>query len=268
MKILNSLAKILMNRKCPRYSKLLFKFCSKYVDFCYGDNDFDRNTNGEYYVLKKIIPRSKVVFDIGANIGDYSLEVKRLNQDVSIHAFEPDQRAFDKLVEKKVGKVNNIALGEKTGEVILNLHQHKTVFNSILDLHSGSELASKITVKVDTIDNYCTSRAIPHIDFMKIDVEGYEFFVLKGAIKMFEKKVIDFIQFEFSGATAISKVFLKDFIDFFDKYGYSLYRIKPLSIEEIKYYPDQERFTLTNYIAIKNGLNIDFLKVTKPFYHV
>src|SRR3990167_6059340 len=101
MKLFNRLIlSLLMNRRRPRYSNVLFKFCSKYVDFCYGDNDFDRSTNGEYELLKKIIPRSKVIFDVGANIGDYSDEVSRLKPGIAIHAFEPDPRAFEKLIEK------------------------------------------------------------------------------------------------------------------------------------------------------------------------
>src|SRR3989344_5946615 len=252
-----------MNKAHPFYSRTLFKFCSKYVDFCYGDNDFNRKTNGEYRLLKEIIPSSKVVFDVGANIGDYAQEIININEDVSIHSFEPDPRAFDKLKEKKVIS-NNCALGKERGEAILNLHKSKTVLNSILEIHDENALLEKITVKKDTIDNYARMHNINHIDFIKIDVEGYEFFVLEGAREMFREGAVDFIQFEFSGATIESRVFLKDFIDFFRKYGYTLYRVKPLSIEKVIYYPDQERFTLTNYIAIRNDLEISHIKITEP----
>ncbi len=267
MKLFGLLAtRLFMNRAHPRYSKNLFKFCSRYVDFCYGDNDFDRRTNGEYRLLKEIIPRAKVVFDVGANIGDYAEEILHIKKDVLIHAFEPDSRAFGELSKKGV-RANNCALGKTVGEAVLHLHKNKSVFNSLLDLHGEAELLENKKVKVDTIDNYADSKNITHIDFMKIDVEGYEFFVLEGARGMFQKKAIDLIQFEFSGATAQAGVFLKDFIDFFVSYGYTLYRIKPLSTEKVIYYPDQERFTLTNYLAVKDGLPIDHLKISKSFYH-
>lgn len=255
-----------MNRRHPRYYRTLFKFCSKYVDFCYGDNDFDRLTNGEYRLLKEITPRTQVAFDVGANIGDYSQEILNIKSDVLIHAFEPDPRAFSELTKKSV-IANNCALGKTVGEAVLHIHKNKTALNSLLDLHADAELLEDRNVKVDTLDSYASSKNIAHIDFLKIDVEGFEFFVLEGGREMFKRKAIDIVQFEFSGATAFARSFLKDFIDFFESYGYSLYRIKPLSIEKVVYYPDQERFTLTNYLAMRDGLSMDHMRITEPFYH-
>lgn len=267
MKSIGRLAtRIFMNRRHPKYIKTLFKFCSKYVDFCYGDNDFDRVTNGEYRLLKEIIPKAQVVFDIGANTGDYSQEILNINGRAEIHAFEPDPRAFGKLKEKKV-IANNCAVGKAPGEVTLHLHKNKTVLNSLLPLHDETLLLEKKMVQIDTTDRYAATKNISHIDFMKIDVEGYEFFVLEGARELLKKKAIDLIQFEFSGASAEARTFLKDFIDLLKTHGYSLYRVKPLSIEPVVYYPDQERFTLTNYLAVRDGFPINHMKITQPFYH-
>lgn len=255
---------LFMNRNYPRYSKIIFKFCSKYVDFCYGDNNFDRKTNGEYLLLKKIIPQVKVVFDVGANTGDYSAEIKKHNPEVIIHCFEPDMRAF-LILKKKSGLLTyNIALGNKSGIQALHL-SNKWEHNSFLNTEENNTNSQNVIVS--TLDEHCRKNSIHHIDFMKIDVEGYEFFVLEGGREMFKRKSIDFVQFEFSGTTVYSRTFLKDFMDFFHSYGYSLYRIKPLSIEKVMYYPDQERFTLTNYLAVKDGVSVDHLTITKPFYH-
>lgn len=266
MKLLGKLIEYLfMNRKHPRYSRILFKFCSRYVNFCYGDNNFDRVTNGEHRLLREIIPHSDVIFDIGANTGSYSQDILDIKK-VSIHAFEPDPRAFEKLKEKSV-RANDCAIGKEPGRMTLNLHKNKTVLNSLLNIHSDADLSSKAEVKIDTVDNYAEANNVNRIDFMKIDVEGYEFFVLQGAREMLRRKAVDFIQFEFSGATVSSRAFLKDFIDFFTDLGYTLYRIKPFSIEKVIYFPDQERFTLTNYIAIRNGASTGHMKMTNPFYH-
>ncbi len=245
--------KLFLNWKKPWYSKSLFRFCCLYVDFCYGDNNFDRNTNGEYRIIKILASQIHTMFDIGANIGDYSSEIKKNNPATVIHCFEPDARAFS-LIEKKEGLIaRNIALGDKPGTLALHLHL-KSEHNSFLNTGDSSSKTQNVTVS--TLDDYCQKNSITHIDFMKIDVEGWEYLVLQGGRKMFEKGAVDYVQFEFSGASRQARTFLKDFIDFFDTYHYDVYRIKPSSIEKVIYNPAKERFTLTNYLAIKSGIII------------
>lgn len=252
MKLIQWFAKkTLLNWEHPLYSKNLFLFCTRYLDLWYGDNNFDRSTNGEYRLLKEIIPGTRMVFDVGANVGDYSGEILKIDDRVTIHAFEPDPAPYDKL--KKLPLVaNNIGLGDK--------EETKKLYRAIRSTHNSfysiEQDTSPFDVIVSTIDAYCAEKKITHIDFLKIDVEGYEFPVLRGAEKMLGKKAIDRIQFEFSGATIESRTFLKDFIDLFDEYGYDLYRIRARDVQKVVYFPDKERFTLTNYLAIKRGCSV------------
>lgn len=243
--------KIFLNWEHPLYSKNLFLFCTRYLDLWYGDNNFDRNMNGEYRLLKEIIPGTRVIFDVGANVGDYSGEMLRIDAHVTIHAFEPDPIPYEKL--KKLTLIaNNLGLGDR--EETKKLYRaSRSTHNSFYSFEQG---APPFEVAVSTIDIYCAEKKITHIDFLKIDVEGHEFPVLRGAEKMLGKKAIDRIQFEFSGATIESRTFLKDFIDLFEKYGYDLYRIRALDIQKVVYFPDRERFTLTNYLAIKRGISV------------
>lgn len=272
---MNSLKKFLLrifiNRNKPRYSRLLFSFCNKYVDFCYGDNAFDRTTNGEYWFLDRLQGTLKVVLDVGANVGDYSKKILSDNTDVVVHTFEPDERAFTQSQTnlRDFGKravLNFCALGEKKSEVHLFRHS-KTVFNSLFDIHEKNKKEKSIVVEMGTIDDYVKKHDLRHIDFLKIDVEGYEFFVLKGGENIFKQGIIDIVQYEFSGATLESRFFLRDFLRFFEQYGYDMYRLKSRSLEKVEYFPDQERFTLTNFVAIKKGFCIDRIPQTIPFYH-
>jgi FkbM family methyltransferase len=251
--------KLLVNKKIlnwehPFYSEALFKFCTKYLDMWYGDNNFDRMTNGEYRFLQFLIPKLKTVFDVGANIGDYSKEMLRINPSLSIHAFEPDKDAFEKL--KKINLIaNNFALGDRDEERLLYRQEGKTSHNSFYNLHNDT--LAPVNVAVATLNGYCSKKNITHIDFLKVDVEGFEYSVIKGGEKLLEKGAIDYIQFEFSGATVESRTFLKDFLTLFKKYEYTLYRIKGTSVEIVEYRPDKERFTLTNYLAVRKGLPIE-----------
>lgn len=247
------LNKTLLNWKRLIYSPTLFKFCTKYLDLWYGDNNFDRHTNGEYRLLQFLMPKASMVFDVGANVGDYSGEILKINPSATVHAFEPDKNAFAEL--QKLNLIaNNIALGDITEKRLLYRGDDKTTHNSFYDVHEKS--IAPVEVETRTLDAYCDEKHISHIDFLKVDVEGFEFFVLKGAEDMIRRGAIDYIQFEFSGATIESKIFLKDFLEFFNTYGYGLYRIRATSVEPVAYHPDQERFTLTNYLAVKKGLPV------------
>lgn len=243
--------KTFLNWKHPFYSRNLFLFCSRYLDLWYGDNNFDRRTNGEFLLLEKLMPQVKIVFDVGANVGDYSGEILKINPAILIHAFEPFPDSYEKLSKLPL-VANNLGLGEKEETKIL-YQASRSAHNSFYILDSNSV---PLDVKVSTLDLYCEKQKIKHIDFLKIDVEGYEFFVLKGAQKSLRQQVIDYIQFEFSGGTIESRTFLKDFLDLFESYGYDLYRIRARDVQKVIYAPDKERFTLTNYLAVKKGMKI------------
>lgn len=240
--------KTLLNWEHPLYSRNLFLLCSRYVDMWYGDNNIDRTTNGEFWLLRKLMPHAQVVVDVGANIGVYSGEILKINPNISIHAFEPDPAVCEEL-QKLPLIANNFALGEQAETKTLHLTPRST-HNSFYPGESG---ARPLSVPVSTLDTYCAEHNLTHIDFLKVDVEGFEFFVLKGARGLLEKGAIEYVQFEFSGGTLLSRVFLKDFIDLFDSYGYDLYRIRANDVQFVDYFPDRERFTLTNYLAIKRG---------------
>ncbi len=243
--------KTLLNWEHPFYSRNLFLFCSRYLDLWYGDNNFDRKTNGELLLLQKLMPHAKIVVDVGANVGDYSGDILRINPSVQIHAFEPDPDSCKQL-SKLALVANNMGLGDK--EEIKTLYRAgRSTHNSFYALEHNT---TPYEVKVSTLDLYVKEKEINHIDFLKIDVEGYEFFVLKGAQKLLTASAIDYIQFEFSGGTIESRTFFRDFVDMFDSYGYDLYRIRAKDVQKVVYAPDKERFTLTNYLAIKKGVSI------------
>jgi len=251
--ILKKILGIFINWDNPLYSRYLYEFSRRYLDLWYGDNNFDRKTNGEYRLLSKILPNCRILFDVGANVGSYSGEALKINPEIIIHAFEPDPRAFEKLkLVKGINTINNTAVGERRESKMFNQNPQST-HNSFHNLESNSKT---IAVLVNTIDLYCREKSVDHIDFLKIDVEGHELFVLKGADGLLKKQAIDYVQFEFSGAMVEARTFLLDFIRLFDICGYDLYRIRAKDIQKVDYFPDRERFTLTNYLAVRRGIEV------------
>ena len=91
---------------------------------------------------------------------------------------------------------------------------------------------------------------ISKIDFLKMDVQGFEYNILKGAIKMLKNNAIKFIQFEIDQPSIENKIFFKDFWDLLsEKYDLyqSLYNGLVL-IDEYNY--EMENFRCMNYLAI------------------
>src|SRR5258708_1156157 len=100
-------------------------------------------------------------------------------------------------------KFNKVGRGNKEiGSV------NKEVFHEIF---KKDDVITSIEFKMDTIDNFCKINNISNIDFLKIDVEGHELSVLKGAQYMLTNKHIKIIQFEFNSHNVYSRVFLRDF---------------------------------------------------------
>jgi hypothetical protein len=96
------------------------------------------------------------------------------------------------------------------------------------------------------------------INWLKVDVEGHELEVLKGAESTISSKQIDFISFEFGGANIDTRTFFKDYYNFFDEEDYRIYRILPSGkLYEIQSYKEsEEKFRVTNYVAVNSNIKV------------
>jgi len=149
------------------------------------------------YLLNK---RSPVIFDVGANICHTIDKYLVINNKVIIHGFEPTPKLFTALKEKYKSyssiRLSSFAVSNKAGVEMLNLNKSldtNSLMNSVkLGVSSDSlcETLNTVEVKLNTIDNYCLVNNIPNIDLIKIDVQGYELRVLKGASKMLSNSAI------------------------------------------------------------------------------
>lgn len=100
------------------------------------------------------------------------------------------------------------------------------------------------------MDEFFQLNSIGRIDFMKIDTEGAEFSVLKGAKKLLEAHNIDTIQFEYGGCCIDAGTTLRALYDFLKERGYEIYLIYPDGLLHISEWIDElENFKYSNYIA-------------------
>jgi FkbM family methyltransferase len=200
-----------------------------------------------------------VVFDVGANEGQWIAEVLAVCPNAIIHAFEP-QIKLAALVGAKYPNVvvNNLGVGDAVGVLELFDYaghagsQHASLMAGVIDgIHNGN-LRSQ-SVSVETLDAYCAQHHIEHIDFLKIDVEGFELKVLHGANLMLKSNKIDVIQFEFNEMNVIGRTFMRDFFECLGD-NFKIYRLLPhgLMLLDKKEHWFNEQFLYQNVLAINN----------------
>jgi FkbM family methyltransferase len=131
------------------------------------------------------VPRP-VVFDVGANTGQSVANFRRLLPDSTLHSFEPGRRAFQELSSSSRGLRNvhlvNAAVGSAPGRLTL-IENEYTDMSSFLRPSTAAwgAVVAETEVEVTTVDGYCAEHGIDRIDLLKIDTQGYELEVLRGA---------------------------------------------------------------------------------------
>jgi FkbM family methyltransferase len=142
---------------------------------------------GTSELIRKVLRPGDVALDIGANLGWYTVLIAKAVGLGRCHAFEPLPELFQRLkanceanhLEGTV-ELNEVALGEREGTAELYTFQNLGAGSTSLS-KLGRNDYSAVSVPIVTLDSYLRARQIPRVDFIKIDVEGAEMSVLKGA---------------------------------------------------------------------------------------
>lgn len=229
--------------------------------------------SGEDYIINRIIAKALgrkpvTLFDVGANVGNYSISLATTFPNADIYCFEPIPKTYQQLISNTIDysriKPNLKALGNLQGEIELYIGENNTdgtmasaykvplecIFPMV-----GKNITS-VTAKMTTLDDFCEGK-IDGIDFLKIDVEGYEYEVLKGAKKLLSNDKIKMIQFEFNEFNIASKTFMLDYYQLLPNYEF--YRILPQ--DRIRpmgtYNSTLEIFCYQNILAVHKDLVVN-----------
>ena len=142
--------------------------------------------------IARNIEETDICFDIGANVGYYTLLLASLAKKGQVHSFEPVPLSFHLLQSNiQINSFGNVvanccAVGEEEGERPFAVADD-TSFSSFVDTERRT-IKNSVRVSVTTLDTYCREHKIQQIHLMKVDVEGAEGLVLNGARQIMQDK--------------------------------------------------------------------------------
>ncbi len=139
--------------------------------------------------VKQIVPNLEMIIDVGANSGQFTKTANHFYPNASIYTFEPLEDHFLKIKNEfskneKI-KIYNLALGNQENIIMFNKNKYGHV-SSILEIseenkYYPNEEITKVEVKLTTLDLFFKNTIPPNNTLLKLDVQGFELEVLKGA---------------------------------------------------------------------------------------
>lgn len=152
--------------------------------------------------IKSCLPNLHVgvVFDVGANIGQSARSFRTNLQDAKIYCFEPVGATYRQLEGRLRGDDNveifRLALGAESGPGTMVLEGISEMYflRRASGMAAGNAPVEQVTV--ETLDHFCQGNGIERINYLKIDTEGADLDVLKGAEDMLRQQQVDVIEAE------------------------------------------------------------------------
>lgn len=182
--------------------------------------------------IDRLLPATplQVIFDVGAHHGGAARAFRRRYPAARIVCFEPvpSNVAHLRLLEER-GRLDVMpfALGDKDGEARLVVNASADSMSTVRA--DGSE---GISVTVRTLTSCCTELGIERIDYLKIDTEGHDLAVLRGAEPMLAQDRIAMVEAEV-GMSPDNRyhVPFKDVVGFLEPFGYRLFGLYEQRLE-------------------------------------
>lgn len=209
--------------------------------------------NGEAKLLWKASPFPiKTVFDVGANQGDWALQAESFFRNATIHSFEPVPATFETLSKAVAGhdRIRPSPFGllerERTETVHLPSGTNTDATASIFSSNPGE---NTVECRFRSGMEYMQENGISHIDFLKIDTEGAEQYVLNGFIDMIRDHKITMMQCEYNRWALRAKFTLRDFYDLLVPHGYRIGKLRGDGVEFKAFDWDDDNLFGPNIVA-------------------
>ena len=230
------------------------------INRLYENRNHDASSNGELNLLKKFSSLNpSVIFDVGANVGEYAMLASSHCAEATIYSFEPVSKTYTMLqanikdhAREKIIPVNKGFYSENKKQLI-NIypgHEHA----SLHDIKGLSySIQAQEEIELITGDSFIHDKELNKIDLIKMDVEGAEMDALIGLKAAFAKKIVRLVQFEYGYINVTTKNLLVDYYEFFRRYDYVVGKIYPKYVDFREYSFYHEDFIGPNFIAVNKS---------------
>jgi FkbM family methyltransferase len=226
-----------------------------FIEGCYENDEWDMCVNGEASLLRRLAPaRPTTVFDVGAHVGDWSIEALTHWPGAHVHAFEVAAPTYQRL-ETRIGAsglidratLNAVGLSDVTAS--REMYYFPDHPNLTCDLPRHSFPSRPLQAQLLRGDVYVRQHHIDTIDFLKIDVEGAEHLVLEGLSETIDARKVHCIQFEYGAFSIQTRVLLADYYERLAG-RYWLGKIYPGGVEFRDYDWTMETFRFSNFLCV------------------
>src|SRR6266542_3430857 len=231
----------------------------------------DMMSNGEMLVQNCVVEAWKrgnlnrqrlVIFDVGANIGDWSSALLSVLTDTTVRAavdlyvFEPVPATFE-FLRKRLGTQNaglhyeQVALSSETGEGVIYVRGPNEETNSLY-ADSVCEYKEPVRISKATATSFCQAAKLSHVCLLKCDVEGHDMEVIRGALPLLANEKIAVLQFEYNQRWVYARSFLRDAFIAIEKLPYKLAKLQPDHLLIFtEWHPELEKYFEGNFVLIR-----------------
>lgn len=226
--------------------------------------------SGEAGLIEKVVQSTAdahlfVALDIGANQGEYThailraLPHSRLDpQRTRIHAFEPVPSTRAMYLEahkawrgRECVECHPSGLSDVEGKAPIAVVAAGAGTNS---MHFGHQILPEFSIceiQLQTLASFAQEADLAHIHLVKVDTEGNDAAVIRGALPLLAVGSIDVLQFEYNHRWVFARAFLKDVFDMIVNMPYIFARV---DVDHLTcfdgWHPELERYFQSNYVLV------------------
>jgi FkbM family methyltransferase len=253
-----------IRNRTPLWRRIVRYGGRRLLHFADGNPVSRIDRNGELWLIRGImslhssggIESRLTVIDAGANEGDYSdvvlREARKRGREIALHAIEPSPRCAARLkarfADRAEVRIVQAALGNRSGTALLYGGNSGSAHASLVsrEVLTG---AGMIEVPLMRLDDYLSEHSIETVHLLKLDVEGFELSALEGLGDKLNPDFLQFIQFEYGGATLDAGTSLRGLYRLLSKAGYLVAKLFPRVLEVRRYNPGMEYYAYSNFVA-------------------
>ena len=234
------------------------------LNYARRDQPNDMRTNGELelqrWAMRLSEPGHTVnVLDVGANVGEWSMgmvyraRAENRIEDLRLYAFEPSLYTFRCLQSNLSGYCATpcrLAMSDVCGSSVLHIVGPGAGTNTLVRESSTGLYLAEEGVPVSTLDDFTAQVGINSIDLVKIDTEGNDLAVMRGAGQLLSGRRIKILQFEYNHRWIYARSFLRDVFEYLLPLNYTIGKLTPAGVEFYSgWSPILETFIEGNYVA-------------------